>query len=291
MATRYRAAFTLVELLVVIAIIATLVGLMLPAVLKARERARVTQCANNQGQLGKAMISYEVAKNHFPGYANNLRGNITSWAPLMLPYIGRVDLWEGGWRDGIIQASPVPLFVCPSDSPSANFPLSYVVNVGPGQPDDNSGNNNAYATQHGLFRNFTLTGQNGTVKQISGTDVKSASLRPMIAESAVNIDGSATDRQWCNWDPITNPGVNVNVTANRFGFLFWLGGPPPVNNPFTPVVRPGPGGVGALLAIHSGVVNVTFCDAHTEGLTETPDDPNNPNPVNVCGNYDCTPLP
>jgi len=298
MATRYRAAFTLVELLVVIAIIATLVGLMLPAVLRARERARVAECANNQEQLGKAMISYELARGHLPGYANNLRMTtdptthlpmVGSWAPFMLPYIGRVDLWEGGWRDGdsvpILQRRPasyVQLFVCPSDSPTEPCPLSYVVNVGQTLPDDDSSHNNAYTTQRGLFRNFTLTVPGTTppqpqpVKQITMTDVRAASSRPMIAETAFNIlpklDGTAaaTGRQWID--------VNTAVTADHIGFLW------PGTTPAVPVVahldnlnrKVG----GALLPIHSGVVNVTFCDGHTE---QVPDDPDI-----TCGNYDCS---
>ena len=52
---RQRRGFTLIELLVVIAIIATLVGIILPAVQAARQRAAVTRAQNDIGQLSAAI--------------------------------------------------------------------------------------------------------------------------------------------------------------------------------------------------------------------------------------------
>jgi len=71
-----KRGFTLIELLVVMVIIALLVGLLLPALARAKEEARKTQCRSNLRQIGLAMMMYA---NDNGGYTTVFAG--PQWKP------------------------------------------------------------------------------------------------------------------------------------------------------------------------------------------------------------------
>lgn len=73
-----RGGFSLVELLVVVAIVATLLGLVLPAVQQARQAAARSSTQNDLRQIGLAITAHHDAKRAFPFASGRPRAGITS---------------------------------------------------------------------------------------------------------------------------------------------------------------------------------------------------------------------
>ena len=74
--------FTLIELLVVIAIIAILAAMLLPALSKAREKARASSCVNNLKQLSLNHLMYAQENTDHFVFRNGTGG--TGYAPWMV---------------------------------------------------------------------------------------------------------------------------------------------------------------------------------------------------------------
>jgi len=129
-----RHGFTLIELLVVIAIIAVLIGLLLPAVQKARESAARAKCSNNMKQLGVALHTMNDTFGVLPPLCNLSSGagsTLTSgpWIGwecgtmfiFMMPYIEQNVLYSNFNFNGnnTPQAkTPIKTYTCPSDPSS-----------------------------------------------------------------------------------------------------------------------------------------------------------------------------
>ena len=73
-----KKGFTLIELLVVISIIAVLLSILMPALIKAKDKVRQVTCMSNVRQIGIAAIAYAVANDsYFP--RNVCEGE--NWSP------------------------------------------------------------------------------------------------------------------------------------------------------------------------------------------------------------------
>lgn len=82
--------FTLIELLIVIAIIAILAAMLLPALNKARDKARQISCTNTMKGIVSATIFYTMDNHDYVMTTSDWSGNYSKWwGAYLMPYLCR----------------------------------------------------------------------------------------------------------------------------------------------------------------------------------------------------------
>lgn len=141
-----QTGFTLIEVLVVIAIIGILIGLLIPAVMMARESARRTRCANNLHQIGIAIQAHAASSGHFPP---GMTAEGYSYLSRILPELEQKALYDAmnfkepfaigaGSSNETVLMTKLDILICPSNPPLQDAPgyTNYAGNAGTGRVEN-----------------------------------------------------------------------------------------------------------------------------------------------------------
>jgi prepilin-type N-terminal cleavage/methylation domain-containing protein/prepilin-type processing-associated H-X9-DG protein len=218
LATKLSRAFTLIELLVVIAIIAILAAMLLPALAKAKQKAKQTGCINNMHQIGLALVMYADNYNQYPS---------CFWSPGSTPPGNSTYVWQP--RLLALMGNNRNAFNCPAARPQSYWDTN--VNSTLGQVIGEDGKVNPYGIKQtslfslgyndwGLSLPLAL-GMGGDVgsKAIKDTNVR----RPvdMIAVGEVRSDATTVDFN-ANVDPqvsnMQNSSTHNQCPCNRHNY-------------------------------------------------------------------------
>lgn len=290
-----RHAFTLVELLVVISIIATLIGLLLPAVQSAREAGRRNVCTNNLNQLVKAAIQYDGSRQMLPGWRNkHPNSSITDigvpWPIVLLPNLERNDVYRS-WEQataaaGGLPGSPDPFLsfmTCPgTPADSSDAVTSYVGNAGSTIFDatkrlqyksdgvllDTVGDkvsSKYLAARTNLDSISTADGTTNTMlfTEKCGPLVAAMARYNAIPPTIANADGLGSQAG------VLMSSASSNVVTSVFGLFGEATSLGSSDRIINSTVDAPLGSQGLPSSRHPGGVVVAFCDGHTQLMSDT----------------------
>lgn len=286
--TRPRPGFTLIELLVVIAIISTLVGLLLPAVQKAREAASRISCTNNLKQLGLAMLNYENALGRLPpgrttptGAPPTVVGGGPTWAVFIMPQLEQDNLYRQ-WnvsqsfyqQNALARTTALRLYFCPSRRTAADSVGGSSTGVTPSDPALGSATNAAGALgDYAVAINKTGTDGpydpfwfDGAAFKLGGgiriTDFPDGTSNTfLLGEKHVPVNGQGT---LAGGDCSVYNGDYLPQCSGRFAFA----GPPAVGLTTNLQEVPSRPKYGSR---HTQVVLFCFADGHVQSIPEFTD--------------------
>ncbi len=226
--------FTLIELLVVIAIIAILAGMLLPALSKAKEKAKSTTCLNSQRQMAIASKTYAGDfLDHFPltFWVRENNGKTKAWFNFLQPYQQTTNLLLCPSRTKKFKELVALYPTDQKDKAVSNYQMNFRLG-GCDWPDvwDNSKWNGS--------KDANVRNPSGTALFTDGGSKALASKDPLKCVTPQTAEKAGA---WVLHDPVSSAPCDGCVVSDDPN---WGG----------PHLR------------HSGRSNVTFADAHVETL-------------------------